>query len=166
MFTGRAQLPSVPEQYAWLAAFEEQLAHNNLYNEKYHFLGGDPQWAYCRHLATASGLMKPSNSRESMDDIDYRGAIPYPTAHEPNSVGNSEYITTSACSSSSSGCIASATSDTSMGSSDASKECSDMQDMSRYIDLLEEIYNDNMQHRPMYPGDSDSFRNRRYKVNW
>ena len=31
--------------------------HNGVYSTKYHFLGGPPQWEYCRFLAVKSGLI-------------------------------------------------------------------------------------------------------------
>ena len=35
-----------------------------------------------------------------------------------------------------------------------------------YLRLIQEIYNDNIAHRPAYPGALDCYRERRYRVNW
>jgi hypothetical protein len=37
--------------------------------------------------------------------------------------------------------------------------------VSRYIRLMQEIYEDNIAHRPVYPGAPDSYRERRYYIN-
>ncbi len=57
MFSGRASLPSVADQYQWLMSFETQLRESGMYTTKYHFLGGPPQWEYCKFLAEQSGLI-------------------------------------------------------------------------------------------------------------
>jgi len=36
----------------------------------------------------------------------------------------------------------------------------------RYIDFLEAIYGDNGLHKPRYVGAPDTYRDRRYRVNW
>jgi len=38
--------------------------------------------------------------------------------------------------------------------------------LGRYIDLIEAIYTDNGLHKPKYVGAPDTYRNRRYRVNW
>ena len=55
--SGRTPLPSTDKQYRWLETFESQLHATGMYNTKYHFLGGPPQWDYCRFLAEQSGLI-------------------------------------------------------------------------------------------------------------
>lgn len=40
------------------------------------------------------------------------------------------------------------------------------QRMAAYIDVLQAIYNDNNQRRPFFTGGLDSYRNRRYRINW
>jgi len=57
IFSGRASLPSVVEQYEWLKSFESKLRDSGMYTTKYHFLGGPPQWEYCTFLAEQSGLI-------------------------------------------------------------------------------------------------------------
>eukprot|EP01032_Pedospumella_encystans_P011056 gene11056-12889_t len=57
VFSGRTPLPSTDEQYQWLEAFESHLRATGMYYTKYHFLGGPPQWEYCKFLAEQSGLI-------------------------------------------------------------------------------------------------------------
>lgn len=153
VFTGRVHLPSVSDQYAWLQTFEEELAHNNLYAEKYHFLGGDPQWVYCRQLATASGLIRGqavSKFPGTADPCDES------TGDNSTSINQVPIIDNPVLESAG----------VSLRSNDSSSADAVGKDMARYLDVLEEIYNDNIEQRPRYPGDSDSYRNRKYRVNW
>jgi len=36
----------------------------------------------------------------------------------------------------------------------------------RYVDTMEQIYNDNSRNKPSYPGEYPHYRDRRYIVNW
>jgi hypothetical protein len=47
-----------------------------------------------------------------------------------------------------------------------SAEDSESSRVGRYIRLMQEIYNDNIAHRPVCPGAPDTYRKRRYRVNW
>lgn len=73
MFTGRTVLPSTAEQYQWLETFEHHLRATNMYQTKYHFLGGPPQWEYCTFLAEQGGLIRNDTST-SPDESDDSGS--------------------------------------------------------------------------------------------
>lgn len=150
VFTGRASLPSVSDQYAWLAAFEADLKQNGGYETKYHFLGGPPQWEYCRFLAQKSGLLGGSGSSgsdNSSGSIDSGSSVcatvvlvaPDTTMTGPNSITP----TTAAL---------------------RTTHYSTLQH-TQYLTMLETLYDDNMEHRVLYPGAQDSYRNRVYTVD-
>lgn len=59
VWAGKAVLPSKADQMAWITDFEADLAEKDLLETKYHFLGGDLQWDYCRDIASEAGLETP-----------------------------------------------------------------------------------------------------------
>ena len=59
VWSGARALPSVVDQRGWLLAYEEDLKVRGLFESKYHYLGGDLQWDYCRDIADAAGVSHP-----------------------------------------------------------------------------------------------------------
>ena len=64
VFFGRTLFPCTDEQYHWLESFESHLRATGMYHTKYHFLGGPPQWEYCKYLAEQSGLIATLGDKE------------------------------------------------------------------------------------------------------
>ncbi len=128
VFSGRASLPSVSEQYEWLAKFEENLQLAGGKDTKYHYLGGPEQWDYCRFLAKESGLITDTNS-----DTD--------TVAETGNADSSTAIVSVP------------------GTTHSAFQ------HSRYLRMLQAIYDDNMKHRVLYPGAPDTYRERVYTVD-
>jgi len=107
------QLPPLEERIRLLQEEENELHSKNLFDDKYHYLGGDSQWDYCRTLAklVIPGFAEvENNSDEGFQSEGHR--------------------------------------------------------MAAYIDMLQAIYNDNNKRRPFFTGGLDSYRSRRYRINW
>ena len=49
-------LPDHAARIEWLRASEEGLDNEGMLHDKYHFLGGDRQWIYCRSIVRRLGL--------------------------------------------------------------------------------------------------------------
>eukprot|EP01032_Pedospumella_encystans_P008530 gene8530-10115_t len=63
VLSGRTPLPSTDDKYLWLETLETYLRATGMYSTKYHFLGGPPQWDYCKFLAEQSGLIAKSGDK-------------------------------------------------------------------------------------------------------
>jgi len=118
-----------------------------VYSTKYHFLGGPPQWGYCRFLALKSGLI---------NDVDMdmtSGGVSGARIKVASDITNS--ITT--------GTTATVTNDTTTSATHYT-HYTPLQH-AQYLHMMESIYEDNMEHRVLYPGAPDTYRERVYKVN-
>lgn len=141
MLTGKATLPSREQQESWLAQREAELRRRGQFAEKYHYLGdGSDQWDYCRWMAREAGLLSYDQQVVVCTDE---------TAAQDPSVGAKLESP-----------IADASSTT---TTTTTGTC---YDVNRYISLMEGIYNDNVAHRPVYPGAPDTYRERRYHIDW
>ena len=78
VLSGRTLLPSTDEQYHWLESFQSHLRATGLYHTKYHFLGGPPQWEYCKFLAEQSGLIaSPGDKQGNMESVSSKTTTSY-----------------------------------------------------------------------------------------
>ena len=136
VYSEQTTLPSQHEQYTLLVEREASLRARGLYDGKYHYLG-DEQFQYVRLLARSSGHLPTA-------DRGVHGSSG-PILKEED--GDGIYG--------------------SGGVGDKEKEEEEKRRRwGRYIDFLEAIYGDNGLHKPRYVGAPDTYRDRRYRVNW
>lgn len=116
-----------------------------MYSTKYHFLGGPPQWEYCRFLALKSGLI---------NDVDVTSG----------GIGGARIkIASDITNSTTTGTTAIVTNDTTTSAAHYT-HYAPLQH-AQYLHMMESIYEDNMECRVLYPGAPDTYRERLYKVN-
>eukprot|EP01038_Epipyxis_sp_PR26KG_P005865 gene5865-8089_t len=84
VYTNKSQLPSKIDQIKWLKNYEESLMKMNLFNDKYHFMGGNLQWDYFRFLVLSSQLENVELSLKYVDAIQ--------SIFEDNSINKPKYV--------------------------------------------------------------------------
>jgi thioredoxin reductase len=156
LYSGRTCLPSKDHMLSWLHRFEEDLTRRCFMERKYHQLS-ERQWPYYRFLAMSAEGVAPG-ALENWFDPDVR-ALRAPEIIDGNDSPKppSEHTVDEILNSASS------------RGSNEENEYHEIEEqlafMLRYIDMQEGIYSDIGPYRPKYPGQADTYRQRKYIVD-